>query len=110
MVDLPDPESPVNQRTQLPCPFFSRRFSFEIEVSCHVIFVGLVMIYFPPYTVAVSFIPSISTSTTSLRLKVDGGSTPARSISLTFVPESITLSSLPCGQVLSEAIPSHLVQ
>src|SRR6266508_1692999 len=55
-------------------------------------------------------IASISTRATSGRLNWIGGTSPAASISRTFVPLSVTCSERSCGQVFAEAIASHVLQ
>ncbi len=44
------------------------------------------------------------------RVNSGGGASPARSISRTFVPDSIKRSSSVCGQVLNDAIELHRLQ
>ena len=44
------------------------------------------------------------------RVNSGGGASPARSISRTFVPDSIKRSASVCGQVLNDAIELHRLQ
>src|SRR5262245_32421460 len=54
--------------------------------------------------------PSIRTCATSGRVNSTGGISPRESISRTRVPLRLTWCDWSCGQVLSDAIPSHLRQ